>query len=106
MDPFIENDLFKYFHKKHDLILTGKEIEDIVKKCKKEDTVIDRMIEEKILQYRVINLVVLLVVVLIAYDMAIRVILGIFVLYNLLHVIYGLVKTRKANRPTRKKNVK
>lgn len=102
MDPFKENELFMYFKNKHEMILTGKEIREIEKKIREND---EPEMDMKIISYRVTNVVAFLVIVLIAYDMAIRVLVSIFVVYNLAHIGYGLYLNRRSRKKSNKSSV-
>lgn len=98
-----KNKLFDFFREKHDLLLTGAEIEEIIKKIDKDnDKHYLRLVQNKINTYRFINVVLLsflnFILPLIFPSIAITTVVWLFIIYNLVHLLINSIKDRKDAR--------
>lgn len=87
------NKLFEYFRQEHLILLTDEDIDEVViltEKSTIEHTT--KIIKERVNNYRVINVILLAILNLLFPDKGMSFIFWIFILYNISHVIYTVIK--------------
>lgn len=90
------NDLFNYFYEEHGVLLTSEEIDEIINRVSKSEKLdFEQVYGQRVNVYRMINVVIFCLLNLIFPSKAIETIVWIFVAYNIIHVIYSMIKRRK-----------
>jgi len=85
------NKLFSFFQKEHALLLTEDEIDEIIYQVKKGDVPYVDQMRSRINIYRTINVLILGALLLILPEYPLKWVVGLFLLYNLLHVLCSLI---------------
>lgn len=89
------NKLFDFFKDEHDLLLTGKEIDEIVKKItKKDDNHYQRAMQYKINMYRLINIVILFCLNILLPEKGMTYVVWLFIAYNVIHLFINIIKDK------------
>lgn len=86
------NKLFDHLYKEHDILLTGKELDEVVDIVNEENETIKQMIDKRLMKYRGVNILALLILAIVGWETGIKFVLLLFLIYNFVHILILLVR--------------